>query len=493
MARSTAELLARPVAELPCVHARNRVDPRDWFVWLVVCLTLAGGVLRFTMLGQSYWYDEAVTVGLMRSSFFSMFHALPTSESTPPLYYVIAWVWSRIFGTSEIALRSLSALFGIAATPVAAAAGRELISRPAGALTGAFVAASPFLIWYSQEARAYSLYVLLSALSLFFFARARRSPSTRRLAWWALASALAIWTEYFAGFLVVAEALFLFFERSSRRHLKLPFLALAGSTALLLPLVYKQAHNGRNTWIGEASLWSRVEGAVRWFLGFPSHLWWVLAAVALLGLAAAALADPSARRASLVPLVLAGACLFLPLAIRAVGRDYWLSRNVIAAWVPLAIALAAVLVSQRARPWYGRWALLALSLTVVSLLAMRATSIITDPHKRVDWRGLARCLDRPDPRRAFLITPFYNEDVLKLYRPNIRPPLRTDHGVSEIDIIGNPGALGDVSPFHAAGRICTSTISVLRLRATARVNIPKSISGASGASVLLDAQPTNPV
>ena len=118
---------------------------------------------------------------------------------------------------------------------------------------------------------------------------------------------------------------------------------------------------------------------------------------------------------------------------------------------------------------------------------MRATTIVTDPHKRADWRGLASCFGRPDDRRAFLITPFYNEDVLKLYRPNVRAPRPTDRGVSEIDIVGDPGALGDPSPFHTEGRICANTISVLRLRARGRVNIPKSISGASGATVLLDA------
>ena len=90
-----AKLLARRVAELSD-DARAMVSPRDWFVWLIVCITLSGGVLRFTILGQSYWYDEAVTVGLVRSSLFSMLHALPGTESTPPLYYGIAWVWSRM-------------------------------------------------------------------------------------------------------------------------------------------------------------------------------------------------------------------------------------------------------------------------------------------------------------------------------------------------------------------------------------------------------------
>jgi mannosyltransferase len=363
-----------------------------------------------------------------------------------------------------------------------------LISRPAGALTGALVAASPLLVWYSQEARAYSLYVLLSALSLLLFARARRSPSRRRLAWWALASAPAIWTEYFAGFLVAAEAFFLARDRPSRRHLKLPLLALAGSTALLLPLVYKQVHNGRNTWIADESLRSRLELGIRWFLGLPSHLWWVVAAVVLVALIATALASPKERRASLVPLLLAGACVVLPFAFRAVGKDYWLYRNVIHAWVPLAIALAAVLVSQSARAWYSRSALLAVSLAAVALLAMRSTTVITDPDKRADWRGLAKCLGRPDPVRAFLITPGYNKVVLRLYRPNVRAARSTDRGVSEIDVIGRPGA-GLPSGYHNEGQMCSDTIGVRRLRASAVLPVPKP---ASGSSILVDALQPNP-
>lgn len=463
--------------------------PRHWFVWLIVTVTVAGGALRFTMLGQSYWYDEVVTVGLVRSSLVSMVRALPGSESTPPLYYGIAWVWSRIFGTTEVGLRSLSAVLGTAAIPVAAAAGRELISKPVGALTGALVATSPFLIRYSQEARAYSLYVLLSALSLLLFARARRSPSRRRIWWWALVSALAVWTEYFAGFLVVAEALFLVFDRPSRRRLTLPFVGLASATALLLPLVYKQVHNGRNTWIGKQSLQSRADYALRWFVGLPTHLWWVVAALALLGLVAASLASPSARRNASVPLALAGACLLLPLGFRAIGKDYWLARNVIDAWVPLAVALAGVLVGEAARPRYGRYALLALSLTTVALLAMRSTTIFTDSNKRADWRGLAKCLGRPEPGRAFLLTPAYNDVVLKLYRPNVRAARPTDGGVSEIDIIGNPGGVRVPSGFHADGQTCTNIIRVYRLRARTQFPIPKPTSAAN---ILVDARPTNP-
>ena len=73
---------------------------------------LVGAALRFATLGlQSYRYDEAVTVvRVLHSNFFDTVAAVPGSESTPPLYYMVAWLWSTLFGTAEVQLRSLSAL-----------------------------------------------------------------------------------------------------------------------------------------------------------------------------------------------------------------------------------------------------------------------------------------------------------------------------------------------------------------------------------------------
>jgi mannosyltransferase len=81
-------------------------------------IVLLGALLRFATLDlQSYPYDEAITVGrVLHSSFFSTLSAVPHSESTPPLYYLIAWIWSRPFGTGEVWMRSLSALAGMASS-----------------------------------------------------------------------------------------------------------------------------------------------------------------------------------------------------------------------------------------------------------------------------------------------------------------------------------------------------------------------------------------
>src|SRR5207237_10226441 len=125
--------------------------------WAVAALTGLGAALRFTRLGhQGYWFDDGNTVLLVHLSPGRMLGLIPQSESTPPLYYCVAWVWARAFGFGEAGLRSLSALVGVATVPVAYSAAAKLASRRVGLVMAALTACNPFLIWYSQEARSYS-------------------------------------------------------------------------------------------------------------------------------------------------------------------------------------------------------------------------------------------------------------------------------------------------------------------------------------------------
>ena len=101
---------------------------------VVAALTLMAALLRLTTLSlQSFWLDEGYTERLLHMSFGQMIRTVPKTESTPYLYYAVAWVWTRLFGFSEYGLRSLSALAGIAAVPVIYLAARWLAGRLAGA------------------------------------------------------------------------------------------------------------------------------------------------------------------------------------------------------------------------------------------------------------------------------------------------------------------------------------------------------------------------
>src|SRR3954468_18021859 len=104
----------------------------------LAAITALGGALRFaTLTVQSYWVDEAVTVAVVRNSFGFMWSAVPRTESTPPLYYVLAWLWAQLFGTGEAGLRSLSALIGTATIPLAYSAAARLVSPRAGLVVAA--------------------------------------------------------------------------------------------------------------------------------------------------------------------------------------------------------------------------------------------------------------------------------------------------------------------------------------------------------------------
>src|SRR6185295_17039198 len=115
--------------------------------------------------------------------------------------------------TGEFGLRSVSAMAGVATVPVAYLLGAELSSRRAGIVAAALVAVNPMLVWYSQEARAYALFALLTALSLLYFVRALDRGQRRDSVALGVVSALALATHYFAAFPIAAEALWLLRRR----------------------------------------------------------------------------------------------------------------------------------------------------------------------------------------------------------------------------------------------------------------------------------------
>src|SRR4051794_15460150 len=131
---------------------RRWVAARSEAFWIVAGLTVLAAVLRFATLDvQSYHHDEVVTASrILREGFGHAMDAVSFSESAPPLYYALAWLWTQVTGTGEYGLRSLSALAGVATIPVAYLLGQALRERRAGIAAAALVAVNPMLLWYSQ-------------------------------------------------------------------------------------------------------------------------------------------------------------------------------------------------------------------------------------------------------------------------------------------------------------------------------------------------------
>src|SRR4051812_46084431 len=392
---------------------------RDRHLTALLALIVLGAGLRFATLDlQSFWYDEAVTVGLVRMDLPGMLSAIYHHESTPPLYYVLAWAWSKLFGSGEVGLRSLSALFGTASIPVFYAAARELVSRPVGLAVAALAAFNPLLVWYSQEARAYALLALLTGLSLLFFARAARWVDGRSIALWALFSALALITHYFALFVVVPEAAWLVWRRR-RREVALGVGAVAAMAVALLPLALHQQSVDLASFIRGEPIGYRLARAPKQFLvGFDTPLE-VAAAVGAGGVALPGLVAAAVRLRDRLGVRLAGglaiAGIAIPFLLALVGVDYFETRNLLPVWLPFMVAVAAGLLAGA-----RRWGVAAVAVLAV-LGAIAAISIDVTPNwRRDDWRGAARTLGQSSELRAVVVTPGNGQVPLELYRPGLR-------------------------------------------------------------------------
>src|SRR5437764_4829087 len=178
------------------VEAPARTTPatrRVEVAWIVLALTVLAAALRFATLGQqSLWLDESYAIEDVSRSFGAMLDWVRAKEGSPPLYFVLAWGWAKLFGTGAIGLRTLSALAGTATVPLVYAAGAALASRRAGVAAAALTAVSPLMVWYSQDARPYALLVAFGAASLWCAARAASGGKPRWLAGWALTASLAL-------------------------------------------------------------------------------------------------------------------------------------------------------------------------------------------------------------------------------------------------------------------------------------------------------------
>ena len=136
----------------------------------LIALTALAAALRLPTLGsQSLWLDEVLTGNLARGNLGDLFHVVAQQEANPPLFYLVEWVWTRVAGTSEFALRLPSALCGIALVPVGYAIGRKLAGERDAVALAALVAVHPLLVYYSQEARGYSAVALACAVGFFCF------------------------------------------------------------------------------------------------------------------------------------------------------------------------------------------------------------------------------------------------------------------------------------------------------------------------------------
>src|SRR6185437_15893284 len=214
---------------------------------VAIVVAIAFGLRVFRLGTQSLWGDETISVFRAYGSIREITEAVPHEGTLPPLYYYLLHFWIPLAGDRETSVRFLSLVFGVLAIPLLYVLARRTLGRAAGIVAAMLATVSPFWIYYSQEARTYSLVTALVILAAYLLVRASdpatlspRARGSATVLWcgYAVVAALAVASFYFAGFALAAVTLWLLVDRRKWPSLAIKcVLAQAGALVLLAPLL----------------------------------------------------------------------------------------------------------------------------------------------------------------------------------------------------------------------------------------------------------------
>ncbi len=419
-------------------------------------LTVAATVLRFLFLARKpFWFDECFSAEASRLSWGDFWRLMWWREANMSLYYVLLRGWLH-FGFSPFFIRSFSVAASLLALPAIYWLGCFLFDRRVALIAVALLTFNAYHIRYAQEARSYSLLVLLTTLSSGFFVAMMRNPSRRNRWGYVLTSIFAVYAHLYALLLVAAQWVFVHgWQR------KLFAVTLQGSTLrswlrktwvwigiAVLPLLVFAAKTGAGPihWITRPGLRDVLEFAehLAGNDGLPLLLLYVAACIAAIvprgkmtwlfrpGITS----DLWARQFLMV-------WLLLPVVITLVlslARPIFLGRYFIFCLPPLIILAAAGLARLR-----STW-LLALSLAAMLLLSMRGTLRYYDHDFDLERDGSGTATD-------YILAHAQPGDTILFYIPGARAPyeffksIRTSAG-SQAGAVAGPEI---IYPHHGDG------------------------------------------
>lgn len=170
--------------------------------WTLLLIVLVGAILRLYRLdAQSFWGDEAFSSIIAASSSIEVLSNAFGSVH-PPGYYFLLHLWRSVAGGTDLALRYPSALLGVLGIVLVYQLGRNIRSQCLGLWAAGITALAPYHVFYSQEARMYTLLHCLTCVMMLAYIRLWRGKEP---GWWivfVLASIAGLWTHFFSGFVI---------------------------------------------------------------------------------------------------------------------------------------------------------------------------------------------------------------------------------------------------------------------------------------------------
>jgi mannosyltransferase len=434
-----ADVAAPPVEPTPG-HDQT-MDSRRWRLAVAGELVL-GGLLGSLFLGtHSLFLDESLSATLAKAPWHRFATVVTHREANMVLYYLLLRGWV-VFGTSEIALRSLSVILAVGSLWVVIVLTRALFGRRIALVAGLLLAVNPLYVQFAQDVRGYSLALLLVSASCLFFVRGVRQPdASPRLCWTAytVVTALAAYSNFWAALVPVGQALSLAFLPPARIPWRRVLAAAAALVVLLVPLglLIRSTDSAGVNWAAGSSaghLFTRIRASV------PHAVLDVLVLAAVVGVVVAILVLRRRRDIGAVFVrqwaVFFTACwLVVPIAavvmLSVVDRPLFVVRYLMVS-LPPALMLAAVVI---VRVWsLARRGAAALAAGLL-VLAVAASGV-----------GLAQWYSQGGPQDfrsavAYIAGQARPGDGMLIFAPYERVPV-------EWYLAAHPAARADVHPVY---------------------------------------------
>jgi len=327
-----------------------------------------GLISYFFLIHQSLQLDEAQSLWQASHSLRGLFYVVALDVHVP-LYHVILHYWMLFFGHGVVAVRLLSLAFFLITIPLSYILARQILRRQWALFLVVAYSFSPFMDWYANVARMYTLLVLMSMLSIICFLRILRTG--KGWLWYALVSLIGAYTHYFFLFTLASEGIFYLLNRQrfpARSLLRLLLIAAAVVVALSPWLYYFHSLGSASTTRPDLPQPSTVDFFnvfSQFFFGFQTNTvntillssWPIIMLGALLAVVRNKRNNPAVNlmfTTALVPILLA---YLISLTI----TPFFLSRYMISCVPPLFIAALWVISN------YGRR--LAAAVVVLVLIA----------------------------------------------------------------------------------------------------------------------------
>lgn len=196
----------------PSAGASHAADSARWAHWAALFLLLAtAAAVRFLFLARKpFWFDECFSVEVARISWGNFLHLLWWREANMSLYYLLLRIWlsfSLHSAQGEFFIRSLSVLMAVATLPAIYWLARQLYDRRVAFIAAALFAFNAYSVRYAQEARSYTLFLLLATLSSGYLIAFLREPARRYWLSYVIISVLAVYAHFYTLLLLAAHGL----------------------------------------------------------------------------------------------------------------------------------------------------------------------------------------------------------------------------------------------------------------------------------------------